>query len=880
MPIPPGLAEALADRYTIGRELGAGGMAVVYAALDLRHGRDVAIKVFRPELGSVIGADRFLREIHIAASLQHPNIVPLFDSGLAGPSLLYYVMPRIDGQSLRQRLDREGELPIPEAVRLLMEVADALAHAQARGVVHRDIKPENIMLAGRHALVLDFGIAKAVTEATRHDTLTSAGMTLGTPVYMAPEQATADPHVDHRADIYAFGAVAYELLSGRPPFVSESAQQLLAAHVISRAEPLSRYRPGVPPQLEAVVMRCLEKRPADRWQSADEILHQLEPLAATGLVTSVAAAPVAQRRPAALAWIAGAAGVALVAGAVWFNRPHVAPPAVMPDDVQLTFTGNASAPSLSADGRRMAFASRRCDSMARCLFDVTIQDVGGGEKLALIKGLTNVWGTQFSADGRYLLVHASASVVRWGAYSVSTLGGDPTFLGCCIANFAANNDTTLVSSGDLQDSTWWVRRVLTRDGTPVDSMRLPVRQGPGLAALPSGDGRWLLLAGSVLPSIHSLTITDRAGNPTDSVSASTTFAPVVIPGTGRFVLLVTGSEGSGITGVAFDIDDKGHLSPGDTVLRNFPIANSIVSDAGGALAYAWGEPRTTLSSFQVTAAGLRRLRPLVAATSIQLAGWLTPDGRQIVISRSEKRGAQQQWQASLMPADSGPERRLGTAMEYVDADVAGDYLLAAVREGDSVAIGQLDFASERFRALRHYRFDQVGSIASLPSGGFLMLEPNAQRLRRAAVSGIPDTTFGLGGGAQGALYACPSPDGQDVALVGWDASSDSMLVQRMSLVTGAVTRLAVLPTEFLTPPRWTSDGRILFLVSETATTVALYAAPAAGGPAVRLGVVSHANAVDRLTQASFTADGTVGLVSITERDLDVHVIRNFGALVK
>ncbi len=175
MPIPPGLAEALADRYTVGRELGAGGMAVVYAALDLRHDRDVAIKVFRPELGSVIGADRFLREIHIAASLQHPNIVPLFDSGVAEPSFLYYVMPRIDGQSLRQRLEREGELPIPEAVRLLMEVADALAHAQARGVVHRDIKPENIMLAGRHALVLDFGIAKAVTEATRHGTLTSAG---------------------------------------------------------------------------------------------------------------------------------------------------------------------------------------------------------------------------------------------------------------------------------------------------------------------------------------------------------------------------------------------------------------------------------------------------------------------------------------------------------------------------------------------------------------------------------------------------------------------------------------------------------------------------------------------------------------------------------
>ncbi|HEX6091218.1 MAG TPA: serine/threonine-protein kinase, partial [Gemmatimonadales bacterium] len=211
------LAAALADRYTIVRELGAGGMATVYLADDLRHRRKVAIKVLRPELAASLGPERFLREIEVAAQLTHPHILPLHDSG-AVDGFLFYVMPYIDGESLRTRLDRVGELPITEAVRVLREVADALSHAHSLGVVHRDIKPDNVMLSGRHALVMDFGVAKAVSEATGKNALTTAGVALGTPTYMAPEQAAADPHLDHRVDIYALGAMGYELLAGRPPF--------------------------------------------------------------------------------------------------------------------------------------------------------------------------------------------------------------------------------------------------------------------------------------------------------------------------------------------------------------------------------------------------------------------------------------------------------------------------------------------------------------------------------------------------------------------------------------------------------------------------------------------------------------------------------------
>ncbi|MDH5316065.1 MAG: serine/threonine protein kinase, partial [Gemmatimonadota bacterium] len=220
-PIPEGLVAALADRYRLTRELGAGGMATVYLAEDLKHSRQVAVKVLRPDLAAALGADRFVREVGIAARLSHPHIVGLLDSGEAA-GFLYYVMPYVEGTSLRQKLQGEGELPVPEAVRILRDVADALAYAHRRGVVHRDIKPENIMLVERHALVMDFGVAKAVAagrETSGTSGLSSAGTALGTPAYMAPEQAAGDAHVDHRADLYAWGIVAYELLAGQPPFV-------------------------------------------------------------------------------------------------------------------------------------------------------------------------------------------------------------------------------------------------------------------------------------------------------------------------------------------------------------------------------------------------------------------------------------------------------------------------------------------------------------------------------------------------------------------------------------------------------------------------------------------------------------------------------------
>ena len=373
------LKSALSDRYTIERELGAGGMATVYLAEDLKHHRKVAVKVLRPELAAALGADRFHQEIEIAAQLTHPHILPLHDSGDAD-GFLFYVMPYIEGESLRERLAKEGELPVTDAVRILKEVVDALAEAHSHGVVHRDIKPDNVMLRGRHALVTDFGVAKAVNEATGRQKLTTEGVALGTPAYMAPEQAAADPQIDHRADIYAVGAVAYELLTGRPPFTGNTQQEILAAHVTQAPEPVTRYRQSVPPALADLVMKCLEKKPADRWQTAEELIPQLEALATpSGGVTPTrnqpkqAATPRLVGRRMALG--VGAVTLALVVGILLWPKADGGGSA----EVSMDRTAIAVLPfqNLTADESRAYFASGLHDELLTQLFKVAALRVIG-----------------------------------------------------------------------------------------------------------------------------------------------------------------------------------------------------------------------------------------------------------------------------------------------------------------------------------------------------------------------------------------------------------------------------------------------------------------------------------------------------------------------
>ncbi len=412
------LNAALEGRYRLEREIGAGGMATVFLAEDAKHRRKVAIKVLREDLGASVGSARFLREIEIAAQLQHPHILPLLDSG-ESDGLLFYVMPFVEGQSLRQRLEHEHELPIGEAVRLLTELVDALAYAHSRGVVHRDIKPDNIMLSGRHALITDFGVARALREATGQNAITTLGVALGTPAYMAPEQATADPNVDHRADIYAAGIVAYELLAGRTPFQGYTPQQVLAAHVTTAPDLVTKYRPGVSPQLESVVMRCLAKRAADRWQTSSELLAAIEPLGtSSGGMQPTGAQFAAVPNPARTRTRAGiaAALVLAVAAVAWLaSRGGNASTYTLGKTTQLTTDPGLEIHSaISPDGKLVAYAAGTSSLMR-----VFVRPVGGGRAIQLTDDtLAMETDPRWSPDGNQLVL-----LTRGGVAVVPALGG-------------------------------------------------------------------------------------------------------------------------------------------------------------------------------------------------------------------------------------------------------------------------------------------------------------------------------------------------------------------------------------------------------------------------------------------------------------------------
>jgi eukaryotic-like serine/threonine-protein kinase len=394
------LTAALADRYSLERELGAGGMATVYLAHDVKHDRKVAVKVLKPELAAVLGAERFVVEIKTTAALQHPHILPLFDSGEAD-GFLYYVMPFIDGETLRARLGRETQLGIDEAVRMTTAVADALHYAHRHGVVHRDVKPENILLHEGRPMVADFGIALAVSAAAG-GRMTETGLSLGTPHYMSPEQATAEKEISARSDIYSLGSVLYEMLAGSPPHTGASAQQIIMKIVTEEAAPVAKLRKAVPPNVAAAVAKSLEKLPADRFESAKEFADALAnaSFAIAGRSTGALASTGGRhswerwlrdpRTWAALGVVGALAATSLVA-----RRAHPTR-LVGPETVRFTVSGPSdtavlslsvqtarpiAAPVVSSDGRYVAFGVHRATGAGlalRALDSFELFEIPGG----------------------------------------------------------------------------------------------------------------------------------------------------------------------------------------------------------------------------------------------------------------------------------------------------------------------------------------------------------------------------------------------------------------------------------------------------------------------------------------------------------------------
>jgi serine/threonine-protein kinase len=660
------LKAALAHRYTIVREVGSGGMATVYLAEDLRHRRKVALKVLRPELAATIGSVRFLHEIEVAAGLQHPHILPLLDSGDAD-GFLYYAMPFIEGPSLRDRLARQGELPIPDALKILIEVVDALAAAHEKGIVHRDIKPENILLTGRHALVADFGIAKAIGAMTGQHTLTTTGVALGTPAYMAPEQASAEPQIDHRADLYAVGVMAYEMLTGQPPFAGASSAQVLTAHLTQAPEPVTRRRASVSPALEQVVMRCLEKRPADRYQSAEELVTALESLfTPTGGVTPVHTQPVTGVRRT-LAWsrrmlvIGGVAAVTLVVlVAALLRRKTEWRIEFGPVRPVTADAGLEIQPALSPDGKTLAYVSG-----PRGQLKVYVRSLGGGTPIEVVKDFERQQQRpRWSPDGTRLLFDVADTV-----YVVPSLGGTPRLAVSGGRNAAWSPDgRTIAYTGRVTaaEPGLWVRDV--DGGAPralaTGSSHSPAWSPDGqLIAFVSENPEWQTFgSGNLGPSVLMVVRTD-GGEPVRLTGRKfMNMSPQWLPDSRHLLFMSSQDGGRDLYSLA--VDGSGRTQgPPVRLTTGLDIGTFSLSADGTQLAYNSFPNTSNIWAIPIPASGILTeavATPITTGTNHVEGLAVSRDGQWLALS-SDRLGNTDIY---VMPIAGGEPRQVTTDPSY------------------------------------------------------------------------------------------------------------------------------------------------------------------------------------------------------------------------
>ena len=574
---------ALASRYAIERQIGQGGMAIVYLARDLRHNRKVALKVLRPELAAVIGADRFLHEIRVTASLQHPHILPLHDSGEES-SFVYYVMPYVEGESLRDRLRTERQLPIEEAVRIAAEVAAALSYAHGRGVIHRDVKPENILLASGAAIVADFGIARAVTEAGE-GRLTETGLSLGTPHYMSPEQATAERELDARTDIYALAAVVYEMLIGEPPFTGPTTQSVVAKVLTESPRSLRTGRPTVPAHIDAAVQKGLAKLPADRFRTALEFADALSRPVHVAPSPSEALAPEAGRTHWTRSQRLGVGALVLASLAFgisgWLRTPPASPEPVvrsvlhLPDEARVESRLSGSPLAISPDGSVLVYSGRRQLFMRR--LDQTE-----------VTPIPNTLGAEqpfFSPDGRHIGFVADGSLKR-----VPVAGG-PVVTICPVQQIQGGawgeGDAIIYASGlGLGGSLF---RVSASGGTPQlvfsDTVRRTLFRWP--AFLPGGR-RVLVSMGTALA--YQTGVVDLATGHLEIVPGATSNPRYVDPG-----WLLTADVNGTVIAIPFDAKAGRATGPGVPVLERVSTglagASKLAISHNGWAVYVEAVPR-------------------------------------------------------------------------------------------------------------------------------------------------------------------------------------------------------------------------------------------------------------------------------------------------
>ncbi|MBL0169826.1 MAG: protein kinase [Gemmatimonadaceae bacterium] len=614
------LQRALADRYRLDRELGAGGMATVYLAHDLKHDRDVAIKVLHPDLGAALGGERFLTEIRTTARLQHPHILPLLDSGDAD-GLLYYVMPLVTGETLRARLDRERQLPIADAVRIAREVASALDYAHRQNVIHRDIKPENILLHDGSALVADFGIALAVQTAGGQR-MTQTGLSLGTPNYMSPEQAMGERTIDARSDLYALGAVTYEMLVGEAPFTGPSVQAIIARVLTEEPRAISVQRKAVPAGVEDAVLRALEKLPADRFESAKEFIDALgrEGQPTTSRATNATARAKSSRGPLIVAAVL--AIVAGVAGFGWWRASHASTASNRvplqfridePDGAQII--ASYASIGVSSVGRRVAFIARDSAGVSRA-YVRNFDDV----RAHRLEGTEGVRQLFLSPDGAWVAFANNGKLMK-----VPAAGGNVEFL----ADIRNPRDGQWATDGHIYLGDAGRIVVVPENGGAVKTLR-PLVQTGRLSQSPRllDDGTTLLF-------------TDWGGNVGSSrlmsySLSSDSVAPLGVSGSRvlgvNHGLLIYGNERGAIYGVAYDA--KRRVVSGEPRLMNQVAASDLdilvaVMTADGSLLYRFGENKSALTMFSPGGAVDVLSDGLESAAEPRLS----PDGTRIALTR-------------------------------------------------------------------------------------------------------------------------------------------------------------------------------------------------------------------------------------------------------
>ncbi len=809
METPPRLAAALADRYRIERELGAGGMATVYLAQDLKHDRKVALKVLRPELAAVIGAERFLSEIKTTANLQHPHILPLFDSGEAD-SFLFYVMPYVEGETVRDRITREKQLPVADAVRITSEVAAALDYAHRHGVIHRDIKPENILLHDGSALVADFGIALAASKAggTR---MTETGMSLGTPHYMSPEQAMGDREISARSDVYALGCVAYEMLVGEPPFTGPTAQAIIARVMTEEPRTLTLQRKTIPPGVEAAVFTALEKLPADRFATAAEFAAALaNPTTATARTSLQPVAAPLRRRNWLVAGVVGAA--ALLAGVLIGGRTP-SPGSVGPDEVvkaSLALGDSAVVRSVSnarlaiaPSGRRVAFVGADGADNALWVRDL---DQPAARKLPDTKG---AFAPFFSPDGESI-----------GFFTTS--GGGTALKVIPIAGGVAR---TIVP--DSVAPFGGTGGAVTHVSHPDSSTGVQEHDYPDV--LPGSKRALVMLWMGSIGSNHIGLVDLSTGAVTDLTAGS--YARYVAPG-----YLAIGASDGRVLAAPFD-SRRGTLG-GTPVLMLDDVqaeaTNGTVQFAVSETGMLVYQPETGGSGGLVWVDRAGKRTPVdTTLKQVGLDVALSPDGREIVLTRSES-GDNQIWIKQLA---TGTLSRISFDVENADRAVWTPdgrrvaYLATRnnkrsgwIRRADgsdsakAAYPGAMDADEIAFDPRMEYTLLRSGG-AGLGSRHLMVVKNGVDTVPRSLVQSRFDN-----------FAMTISPDGQWMAYVSLESGTPEVYVRPFPGVDSARFVISVGGGQ---EPVWSRDGRELFFRSPRGD---MYAVPVTTGQRFSTGV--------------------------------------------